>query len=89
MLLPPTNVTAPEVIELLTPAVLPDVPITMALCTVPLFAAEMVMLFAPVVRVMLFPATSITLFVVPFRVKVAPPPPPLAPMIVTFGLVDA
>ena len=86
ILLPPTKVTAPEVIELVAPAVLPDVPITIALCTVPLFAAEIVIVLAFELRVILFPATREALPVEPFNVNA--PPPAEAPRIVILGLVE-
>jgi len=69
MLFPPTKVTAPDVMELVTPAVFPEVPITMALCTVPLLEAEMVMLLAPEAKAMLAPATKLTLDELAFNEK--------------------
>jgi hypothetical protein len=44
---------------------------------------------AAALRLIPAPATRETLLVVPFRVKVAPPPPPLAPMIVIAGEVES
>jgi hypothetical protein len=66
---PPTNVTAPLVMDDVAPAVFPLVPMTMALCTVPELAAEMVMDDAPVVSVILLPPTRVTDPVEPFREK--------------------
>jgi len=68
--------------EILLPATketLDDDPLSEKLVAVGTVGPTIVMLDAPELKVMLFPATSETLAVVPLRVKVAPPPPPPPP----------
>ena len=90
MLLPPTKVTLPDVMELVTPAVLPEVPTTMPLCTV---GPAIWMLLTPVVIVMLFPPEKTIVPVDVARLDpcttLPPPPEGLGPMMVIEGLVES